>query len=88
MKVSTHPDRRRITAQEVCIVLDHSRTLTQQAWAEFFGISLATVQAWRRQGFFLGLWSAPTAEQWNSLKADALKNLRGIISVITGNRRQ
>jgi len=88
MKISAHPNRHHVSAEEVRLVLDHAQSLTQQQWAEFFGVSLATVQAWRTRGFFIRLWSAPTAEKWNGLKADAIQNLRGSLRLLTSSSRQ
>lgn len=87
MKIAAHPERHRVAAEEVRAVLRHAKPLTQQQWAEELQVTLKTVQAWRADGFFLGLWSSPSRERWAVLKADAAKNIRGILSILTVNHR-
>lgn len=84
MKIPTHPNRRLVAAEEVRLVLDHAQPLTQQQWANAFGVHLATIQAWRTKGLFPGLWSAPTPERWNGLRAEAANNLRASLRLLTG----
>jgi hypothetical protein len=86
MRFPTHPDRQHVSAEVVRHVLDHARPITQRAWAKAFGVTLKTIQAWRAKGFHLGLWSAPTLETWEALKADAVKKLRKDLSTLTQGR--
>lgn len=72
MKIPTHRGGRRVSATTVSLVLDHAKQFTQRQWAAFFGVRPRTIERWRSQGMTLDLWSAPTAKQWDTLKADAV----------------
>jgi hypothetical protein len=88
MKVSPHPDSHQVSAQEVRAVLDHaSQPLTRQQWANTFGVTVVTIQAWRTKGFWTGLWTAPKLDRWEGLKAEAAKNIRAILAVLAHKRR-
>ena len=82
MRFPTHPGGRRVSATAVCLVLDHAKQFTQRQWAAFFGVRLRTIERWRSQGMTLDLWSAPTAKQWDTLKAEAVHSQWKNISII------
>ena len=85
MKIEAFPGRHRVSAEEVRIVLKHAQQLTQREWAELFGIHLVTLQAWKAKGFILEMWSAPTVERWEGLKAEALRTLKANLAVLTAS---
>ena len=72
MKIDEYAGRR-VSAEDVRLVLDHARAFTSQQWAEHFCVSLRTVEDWRRNGLVLGRRLAPTQELWNQEKAEAIR---------------
>lgn len=86
MKFPEHHGGRRVPAAEVRLVLDHARQITGRQWAEFFTVHPQTLKTWRARGMVLDLWSSPTGQQWNAVKAEATRSLRESLDVLEGKR--
>lgn len=84
MKLPTHHGGRRVPALEVRLVLDHAQPLTAARWAAVFGVHPETIKAWRASGVTLDLWSAPSSEQWEELRAQAAQELAKQLSYLKG----
>jgi hypothetical protein len=84
VKVPTHPDSTRVSAQEVRLVLRHAREHTATQWAEFFQVSVQSIKAWKAKGMLLDRWSAPSSEQWRALKAEAVRDLWQRLTLLEG----
>lgn len=82
MRFTAHHGARRVEAREVRLVLDIARPLTAARWAEFFGVHAQTIKAWRADGMVLGLWSAPTSQSWEVVKAEAVQELNKQLSYL------
>jgi hypothetical protein len=75
VRVPTHHGGRRVSAQEVRLVLRHARPYSNREWAAFLGIHQRSLKAWKARGMNAGLWSGPSGTRWNTLKAEAVRNL-------------
>jgi hypothetical protein len=61
-----------VSSSEVRLVLDHARPNSNRQWADFFGVHLRTIEAWRSRGLVLDLWASPKQDRWDALKAEAI----------------
>lgn len=84
MRIEIHPNHRRVSAQQVRAVLDNARQYTIPEWAAFFEVHAQTVKAWRAKGFFIGLWSAPSEQQWNTVTGEAVRSVWKLLDVLEG----
>jgi hypothetical protein len=53
-------------------MVDHMST-TNEAHALHYNVSLKSIKTWRAKGMHLGMWSAPTREQWVCAQQAALQ---------------
>jgi hypothetical protein len=84
MKLTTHPGGTRVSAREVRLVLSNSRSYTSRQWAEFFQVHPQSIKKWKANGMMLNLWSGPTSEQWETMKAETARKLWLDIALIEG----
>jgi hypothetical protein len=73
MKLPSHVIGRRVSPEEVRVVLDHAiQPRTHQEWADYFHVFVDTLRTWRATGLVLGRHAGPTEADWDRLKAEAI----------------
>jgi hypothetical protein len=84
MKLPSNATGRRVSPEEVRLVLDLSRPMTAREWAGHFGVHLRTIEAWRSQGMVLDRGAGPEGVAWSRLRLDATEVLWQHLRVLQG----